>query len=213
MSVQFEDTTSNLSDTLQHVATTLQPEHKVSLRTLLHLMGEQGMLLFCLFLTVPFLLPVSIPGVSTVFGVAIVLIGVGVMLNRIPWLPKVVLERTVEAAHLIPALQKASHALSRVERLIRPRWLMLTHGATVNRFNGFMLIFAGLLLMAPFGLVPFSNTLPALAILGLAIGILQRDGLLVILGHLMVLATVIYFGVLAAGLVLAGQGLHSLIGS
>ena len=45
------------------------------------------MLLVCVFLTLPFLLPVSIPGVSTVFGLAIILIGVGVTLNRVPWLP------------------------------------------------------------------------------------------------------------------------------
>jgi hypothetical protein len=53
--------------------------------------------------------------------------------------------------------------------------------------------------MAPFGLIPFSNTLPALALLLLAIGFLQRDGVCILLGHLVNVATIIYFGFLIAG--------------
>ena len=42
------------------------------------------------------------------------------------------------------------------------------------------LLLAGLLLMAPLGLVPFSNTLPALGVLFLSLGILERDGLFIV---------------------------------
>ena len=66
------------------------------------------------------------------------------------------------------------------------------------------------LLIFPLGLVPFSNTLPAWAILLLAAGLLQRDGLLILLGYLFLLATVIYFGVLAYGAIAAGQGIMGL---
>ena len=67
--------------------------------------------------------------------------------------------------------------------------------------------------MFPFGLVPFSNTLPAVAILFLSLGMLERDGLLIVVGYLMNVATIFYFGALAIGAVLAGQGMLSLIGS
>ena len=60
-------------------------------------------------------------------------------------------------------------------------------------------ILAALLLMAPFGFVPFSNTLPAVALLLFAIGFLQRDGGAVLLGHLANVATIIYFSVLIGG--------------
>ena len=62
-------------------------------------------------------------------------------------------------------------------------------------------------------LVPFSNTLPAVAILFLSLGMLERDGLLIVAGYLMNVATIFYFGALAIGAVLAGQGMLSLIGS
>jgi len=65
--------------------------------------------------------------------------------------------------------------------------------------NSCAMIAGAVLLMAPFGLVPFSNTLPALALLFLAIGLLQKDGLHILCGHLLNVATVIYFSVLIVG--------------
>ncbi|HSF01391.1 MAG TPA: exopolysaccharide biosynthesis protein, partial [Solirubrobacterales bacterium] len=73
--------------------------------------------------------------------------------------------------------------------------------------HGLALVLAGVLLMFPLGLVPFSNTLPGIAILLLSLGIVERDGLFIVGGHLMNLATIVYFGVLAFGAYKAGQGL------
>ena len=212
MSVPLQNPEKSLGETLQYMSSSItQPT--VSLRELLELIGEQGMLVFCMFLTIPFLLPVSIPGVSTVFGLVITLIGIGVAFNRVPWLPARLMNRTIERIHLIPALEKGAALFTRLDKIVRPRILALTHGATINRLNGLLLILSALLLMAPFGLVPFSNTLPALAILFLAVGMLQRDGVFVLLGYLALIATIVYFGALVGAAVLAGQGLSSLLGS
>ena len=68
-------------------------------------------------------------------------------------------------------------------------------------------ILAALLLMAPFGFVPFSNTFPAVALLFYAMGMIQRDGGAILLGHLATIGTVIYFAVLIGG---GGYALHAL---
>ena len=211
-SVEFHDAASKLSTTLLGVSGSL-PVGKVSLRDLLELIGEQGMLLVCVFLTLPFLLPVSIPGVSTVFGLAIILIGVGVTLNRVPWLPRRILDRPLSTAPIKQAFDKGARFVARFERMVRPRWLLLTRTVAGNIVHGLALVLAGVLLMFPLGLVPFSNTLPAVAILFLSLGMLERDGLLIVAGYLMNVATIFYFGALAIGAVLAGQGMLSLIGS
>ena len=65
----------------------------------------------------------------------------------------------------------------------------------------------GTLLMAPFGFVPFSNTLPGLALLLYAIGMIQRDGTAILLGHLANIGTLIYFGILIGGGGMAAHGL------
>jgi hypothetical protein len=64
--------------------------------------------------------------------------------------------------------------------------------------------------MAPFGFIPFSNTLPALALLCLAVGLLQRDGICVLLGHGANLATIAYFGALISG---GGMAIHRTVQS
>ena len=65
--------------------------------------------------------------------------------------------------------------------------------------------------MMPFGLVPFSNTLPALAILLLSLGMLERDGLFIVSGHVMNIVTVIYFAIVVTGAMIAGQGILGFI--
>lgn len=207
MTERIHDTETSLSRALTGAARSLTGE-TTSVRELLGLIGEQGMLMLCIFLTIPFLVPVSIPGVSTVFGLLVILIGVGVATNRIPWLPNRLIDRRFPTGKLCPALEQGAKLLQRLERYLHPRWGALTQSAPMNRFNGAMVVLAGLLLMAPFGLVPFSNTLPALAALFLAAGMLEQDGLFVFVGYLWILGTIAYFAVLIAGAVAAGIGLH-----
>ena len=210
MTEKIHDTKTSLSRALSGAASSLTGE-TTSVRELLGLIGEQGMLMLCIFLTIPFLVPVSIPGVSTVFGVLVVLIGVGVATNRIPWLPNRLIDRRFPTGKLCPALEQGAKLLQRLERYLHPRWTVLTRSAAMNRVNGLMVVVAGLLLMAPFGLVPFSNTLPALAALFLAAGMLEQDGLFVFVGYLWILGTIAYFAVLIAGAVAAGIGLHRVL--
>ena len=211
MSVQFGDTQHSLRETLEQTIEAIRGR-TVTLREIVELTGEQGLLLLCALLTLPFLLPVSIPGVSTVFGLAIILISIGITLNRTPWLPGKIVDRPIESEKLVPTLKKGAEIVARIERIIKPRIAGLTDGAAVNRFNGLMLVLGGVLLLFPLGLVPFSNTLPGYGILFLAIGISQRDGLFVLAGYGLMIATIIYFSALAWAAVAAGRGLFSIVG-
>lgn len=201
---EFRDTDTSLSLAFTHTANAIQSE-SITLRELLELIGEQGLLLFCSVLTLPFLLPVSIPGVSTVFGLVIILIGIGVTLNRVPWLPNRLMKHKIQREHLIPALESGAKTFTRVERWLKRRLDPMTGSTTMNRFNGFLLTFSGILLIFPFGLIPLSNTLPALAILLLAIGMLERDGYFIIAGYLTIVVSLLYFSGLAMIAILGGQ--------
>jgi len=183
---------------LSHLLTTLIDEidgDTVTLQELLERSGRQGMLLICALSTLPFLIPVSIPGVSTVFGAAIVLLASALFLNRLPWLPQRILHKQLDAKKLVPALRKGAGIVSKVDRWVKQRWLALT-SVTMLRLNCAAVMFGGLLLMAPLGPIPFSNTAPAVGILLLTVGLLQRDGLFVLLGYLGLVLSVVYFSVL-----------------
>ena len=178
----------------------------LTLRELLERFGERGLLMLCIVLTIPFLLPASIPGSSIPFGLVIALNGIGVLTHRSPWLPARLMNRRLDAKHLIAVLEKAGRLFARLEGLMHPRLLVLTHRGTIGRFNGILLVLSGILLMAPLPL-PFSNTLPAYAALFLSAGSLERDGYLILAGYLMVLLTIAYFGGLA---VFGGVGARAL---
>ncbi len=194
----FEEIDETLAEKVVFVIGRLSGE-SVTLREVLQLIGREGMTIFCIFLTLPFMVPVSIPGVSTVFGLVILLIGIGIMTNRPPWLPERLMQKKFPSAKLRLALEKGTVWVHRLERVSRPSIPVLTQGLGMARFNGLMLVAGALLLMAPFGLIPFSNTLPGLAILFLAVGILQRDGRSIILGYMTLLVTVFYFTFLLLG--------------
>jgi hypothetical protein len=198
-SQQAELGTSSIGEKLEVIIANLPPSG-VTLAEIRDLIGHEGLLLLTAFLTIVFMVPVSIPGVSTVFGGAILLIGISRLRNRNLWLPKRIAQRMLPADRLRAALNQGSKWLHRLERISRPHrlsWLLSTR--LMRAVNNCALIAGAVLLMAPFGLIPFSNTLPALALLFLAIGLLQRDGLCVLYGHLVNLASVIYFAVLLLG--------------
>lgn len=183
---------------LSHLLTTVIDDIEgdtVTLRALLETSGRQGMLLVCALCALPFLIPVSIPGVSTVFGAAIVLLASALFLNRLPWLPRRILDKPLDAARLKPVLHKGVGIVCKIDRWVQPRWPVLTT-APLLRMNSAAIVFGGLLLMAPLGPIPFSNTAPAVGILLLAVGLLQRDGLFVLLGYLGLVLSVVYFCVL-----------------
>ena len=53
--------------------------------------------------------------------------------------------------------------------------------------------------MAPLSFLPFSNTLPGIALLLYSIGFIQRDGGALLAGHVALVASVVYFGGVLAG--------------
>lgn len=209
---QYDGQEQSLKNKLESVMASVQTE-TVTVEAIMDLIGREGLLLLCMFLTVPFMVPVSIPGVSTVFGLCIILIGAGLITNRHPWIPEALRKRAFPSAKLVVALEKGLIWVQRIEKVSRPRLLVLTRGRVMSMLNGLMLIAGGILLMAPFGFVPFSNTLPGLAVLLLALGMLQRDGWCVLLGYAVNGLTVLYFGFLLLGGAVALQEVLQVLGS
>ena len=185
------------------------PEDQLTLGELLAVFGDEGLLLLTMLLTLVFLIPVSIPGVSTVFGAAILLVGISRLSGRPLWLPAKLMDKALPASKLRPGLSGGMVWVQRLERISRPHRLrMFVEGRAQDLLNNLGFILAALLLMAPFGFVPFSNTLPALALLFYAVGLIQRDGGAMLLGHLANVGTIIYFGILIGG---GGVAVHELL--
>ena len=185
------------------------PPGAVTLGQVRDLVGSEGLMLLAAFLTIVFLVPVSVPGVSTVFGAGILLIGVSRLFRLELWLPKRIERRLVATDRLRAALVRGMVWFRRLERISRPQRISwAASDGLVRVVNDCAIILGAVLLMMPFGLIPFSNTFPAIALLFLAIGSLQRDGLFILLGHVSNLVTIAYFALLIGG---GGYALMSFI--
>ncbi|MZP28388.1 exopolysaccharide biosynthesis protein [Heliobacterium undosum] len=171
------------------------PEQGITLRQILDRFGEQGLLLLSAILTIPFLFPVSIPGTSTPFGLVIALVGLGLMTQKTPAFPDKIVDRPICSKKLGAALHRGVSLFERMERIVRPRCAAVTHGRLILRLNGFLLFLCALLLMIPLPL-PFSNALPAYGILLLSMGLLEKDGYLVISGYVMTAVATVYISLI-----------------
>jgi hypothetical protein len=175
------------------------PPEEVTLNDIMEIVGVDSLMLLSIFLSLIFLVPISIPGVSTVFGLAIIFIGITRLFARSLWLPASVANRKLSSEKLREGFTRSLVWLRRLEKISHPRRLpALTAAGPVTLVNNLSFILAAVLLMAPFGFIPFSNTLPALALIFLAVGMMQRDGGSILFGYLFIAATVIYFGFLIA---------------
>ena len=202
LSVRVPPSASGESAVADRLASAIRslPPHGITLREIRDLIGSDGLMVLTAFLTVVFLVPVSIPGVSTVFGAGILLIGLSRLFRRDLWLPHRIGHRVVPTITLRSALERGVKTFRRLERFSRPQRVPWATSPGIARvLNDVAIVVGALLLMAPFGFVPFSNTLPAVALLLLAIGCLQRDGVCVVMGHVAIVATIGYFVLLIGG--------------
>jgi len=152
----------------------------------------RGSAMLLILLALPFCF-IAIPGLSTPFGIAICLIGGCLVMGREPWLPPFVMRRRLSTTRLAQLLTGAIKVARQLEKFVRPRLAFLHTGPGMLRLIGLGIVIASLGLMLPLP-VPFSNSIPAYAVVLLALGMMENDGLCVLLGHLTAIATWAFIG-------------------
>ena len=157
-------------------------------------------------------LPVCIPflyGVPQVLSLPMLLIAFQMVLGRHTlWMPERLRQRSFSRSEFEKVAVQAKRYLGWGEAIARPRLTILTGNGPERLFGLFMSAFC-LSILTP---LPLTNTTPGIAVAVMAIGMIERDGLLVLLGT--VLGT-FWVGMLifAAGTLLAWLGhLQTLIG-
>ena len=153
-----------------------------------------------LVLAVPNFIPIPAPGLSAILGLPLVVISFQLMLGRkTPWFPKFIARRTIKRDHLQRICTRIAPYLAKLERIIKPRLKFLVK-PPADRVIACLCVVLSLMIMMP---VPLGNALPALAIFFFAMGILQRDGLLVILGILIAIIAGIVISAFVGGIFLS----------
>lgn len=182
-------------------------EHPVTLRAVLYILRGRAYMLLIILLCLPFLVPVPIPGLSTPFGLAIGVIALRLSLGQRPWLPKRIQRYPIPGGFFPKVIDLATRVIRTMESFLRPRWLILTESGFIRQLHAVVILASASILLLPLP-VPFSNGLPAWAILLMAGGLLERDGLFVTLGYLMFALSVVYLWVFGEA---AAHGVEALL--
>jgi hypothetical protein len=138
-----------------------------------------------------------VPGLATVTAIPLLFFGLQMFVGyRTPWLPKFISERSFAKSDLLATIKRAVPAMRWVETICRPRLLFLT-GRFAERLLGILVFVLAAVIALP---GPGTNFMPGVAIAFMAIAIIERDGLMVLLGML-VSAFALYLGYLGLHLV------------
>ena len=108
------------------------------------------------------------------------------------------LERELPSGFLVKVLDGASRLVRWLEFLLRPRLGFLHEQMIYRRVAGTLIMISGLLLALPLP-IPLTNSLPALTVVLLAAGALERDGLFFLSGCVAFAVAAAYFGLLVFG--------------
>ena len=161
---------------------------------------ERAFGLFLLVLALPCCIP-FLYGVPQVVALPLMFISAQILMGRdVPWLPQKLGARSVSKSSLQDLARRAGPWLRRIEAVSRPRLTRLTR-SPLDQVVGLALVLFSASILVP---LPGTNTVPGFAVVIVAMGLLQRDGILVILGSLIGTAWI-------ASLLFAGATLVSLI--
>ena len=122
------------------------------------------------------------PGSSTILSLPILLLAPQVALGAdAPWLPRKMVERPLKRDDLRGLFRKLTPIVKWMELITRPRltWIFTPLG---ERMIGVVCTLLALVLILP---IPLGNLAPGATVAVLSLALLQRDGLLALLGYLM----------------------------
>ena len=164
----------------------------LTLREVIYTLHGRAYMLLVLLLALPFITPIPLPGLSTPFGLAIMLIALRLSLGQRPWLPMKLQRKELPAGFFAKVFAFAEKVLRFLEKFLRPRMTLLTDTPCLVQLHALLMLTAAVALLLPLP-IPFTNSFPAWAILLLAAGLLERDGLFILAGYIVFAAGVLYF--------------------
>ena len=206
---QVQDNGRRISAVLDELMAVHADAPQISVGEIVDHLKDRAFGLLLLVFALPNVVPVGIPGVSTVLGVPLILLAFQLLIGRpMPWFPRWVRRRCLSRPKLAAALGHARPHIRRMERLLRPRLLLLT-GPLGERLLALIALALAIILALP---IPFGNWPPALAIVLFALALLERDGLFYVLGLCATLLAIAFLAGAGAAFLAAVMGVLGLGG-
>ncbi len=154
---------------------------KLYLGELVNAFGERGFGALMLFFGLMNIAIGIIPGTTTILGAPLLLMGLQLVTRQDQlWLPRWALRRSIEREAYRDGLSKVLPRLRWGERLSKPRLAIMTSELSEVLIGVATTLLAFILILPIWG----GNLVPALIISTFGFGLMQRDGLMVVIGWL-----------------------------
>ena len=145
-------------------------------------MGHSGFGFVMLFLALPALIPIPGP-FGMVFGSALAIVALQFSFGaKNLWLPAVIRDRRIPEKAFAALQRYAAPVVDRIEKLVRPGRMKALAGDRLAYLLGLPVFVLAVAVALP---IPFGNLLPVAAICFMALGLIERDGLVVLFGLLL----------------------------
>lgn len=178
----------------------------IPLGQLTQALGDRAFGLLTLIFALPNIIPM-IPGVSTISGVVIAMVGVQMLIGRrSPWLPAFVAAKSLPRDETASMIDRTIPWILRLESFARPRAVFMTRGL-MRALIGAMFLLLGVILALPLSWI--GNFPPGVALVVMSVGFLEEDGALVALGHVIGIVATLIVLTLVGGLLAGAVWLFS----
>jgi hypothetical protein len=185
-----------------------QDKERISIGDLLEALRRRALGALMFIFAVPTALPMP-PGVSAIVGAPLLFLSAQLMLGMQPWLPKFITNRSLSRVDFERVVSKVTPWLAKAESIMRPRMTFLA-GRPAVYVLGFTALVMSIILFLP---IPLGNMLPSVAISIMALGLLERDGVWILVGLVTAVASVVVvWGVLWAMVFAALFVVHNFFG-
>jgi hypothetical protein len=150
---------------------------RLYLGELVNAFGERGFGALMLFFGLLNIAIGIIPGTTTILGAPLLLIGFQLVIRRDQvWLPRWALKRWIEREAYRVGVDRVLPRFRKAERLSRPRLSIMTSEVSEVLIGLATMVLACILILPIWG----GNLVPALIISAFGFGLMQRDGLAVV---------------------------------
>jgi hypothetical protein len=182
-------------------------EKSLTVKQILGSLGTSSFGTSLMVFTIPEVLPIPIPGIFAVVVIPGAIVSAQMAMGRKEIvLPKWLLKRTVPRKAFSAAIHGILPILERLERGVKPRMKWMT-SRPAKRFLGAFILLLEALIALP---IPGTNMPLAIAIFVIALGLVERDGLMITAGILIGLAAMALLGGIFAGLVALFRGIFGI---
>jgi hypothetical protein len=143
---------------------------------------ENGILLAMVFFALPVAIPLPYPpGFTTIMGVPLMILSIQMLLgSKKVRLPQKINDYEIKNSTLKMISDKIVPIVESIEKYIKPR-LSFAKSVYCEQFIGLACFIAAFAVALP---IPLTNAIPALGITIMALGLLNRDGIIIIAGFI-----------------------------